>query len=214
MDGLYLIADADICAAAGHDLLDVALALLRTRPALLQVRAKRTPTDQVLRWLVALREPARAAGVALIANDRPDLAALAGCDGVHLGQDDVPFERARQLASGLRIGLSTHSLEQLARALQKRPDYVAYGPVFPTASKQNPDACVGVDGLAAAHRLCLQASVPLVAIGGINASRAAEVSAHCEWIAVIGACMARQLEQVPQRVARLRRAVESKRTEP
>lgn len=207
MAGLYLIADADACAAAGLDLVDVALAWLETRPAMLQVRAKHTPSAQVLSWLEALREPARTAGVALIANDRPDLAVLAGCDGVHLGQRDVPLDRARELAPGLRFGLSTHTLEQLAGALRQRPDYVAYGPVFPTASKENPDRCVGIEGLAAAHQLCRQASIPLVAIGGIEASRAAEVAPHCEFVAVISAGMASRLEGLSAQVEGLRRAL-------
>ena len=97
------------------------------------------------------RAPARIAplaaraGVPLYANDRPDLALLARCDGVHVGQDDVPVALVRKVAPGLRVGLSTHDAAQVEAALEEGPDYLAVGPVFATASKDRPSPVVGLD---------------------------------------------------------------------
>jgi thiamine-phosphate pyrophosphorylase len=125
------------------------------------------------------------AGVPLVANDRPDLAILAGCDLVHVGQDDMPVERVRRIAPGLGVGISTHNMEQLDAALAARPAYVAFGPVFPTTSKQNPDPVVGVAALATAYARARAAGVPLVAIGGITYERARSLVASADAVAVV-----------------------------
>jgi thiamine-phosphate pyrophosphorylase len=129
------------------------------------------------------------AGVRLVANDRPDLAILAGCDLVHVGQDDMPIDRVRRIAPGLGVGVSTHSLEQLDAALAARPAYVAYGPVFPTTTKEDPDPVVGVAGLSAAYARARAAGVPLVAIGGITYERASTIVATTDAVAAIAALM-------------------------
>jgi len=112
---------------------------------------------------------------------------LAECDGVHIGQEDLPLPLVRKLAPGLLVGVSTHSLEQLASALDDEPDYVAFGPVFATASKERPDPSVGLALLAEAHGAAQRAGIPLVAIGGINLERAPKVAEHAELAAVIAA---------------------------
>jgi len=154
---------------------------------LLQLRAKHESTRDTLVLLRALRPLCTAFGALLIANDRPDLAALAGCDGVHIGQDDLPLPLVRLLAPGLLVGVSTHTLEQLAAALAEKPDYVAFGPVFGTVSKERADPTVGLALLAEAHAAARSAGIPLVAIGGINLERARQVAEHSELAAVIGA---------------------------
>lgn len=189
MRGLYAIVDSDFLSSRGHDLVPFAEAVLRARPALLQVRAKNDGARTVLGWLRALREPSRQSGTLLFANDRPDLAVLAGCDGVHVGQEDVRVEDVRRFAPGLKVGVSTHDVGQLVAALDAAPDYVAYGPVFATTSKARPDPAVGVEGLAAAHGLCRERGVPLVAIGGIDVARAPTVAAHAELLCVISALL-------------------------
>ncbi len=123
----------------------------------------------------------------MIANDRVDLAMLAACDGVHIGQEDLPLSVVRAIAPGLLIGVSTHDLGQLAQALAGNPDYVAFGPVFGTVSKERASPLVGVARLGEAYQATRAAGIPLVAIGGIQLERAREIAAHCDMAAVIAA---------------------------
>ncbi len=187
--GLYPLIDLDGLERCGFAPLSFAERVLVLRPPLLQLRAKSAGARATLELLRALAPLCRAAGTALFANDRPDLAVLAGADGVHVGQDDVPLAEVRRFAPNLRVGVSTHDFVQLERALAERPDYVAFGPVFATASKQNHEPVVGLEGLARAHALARSAGVPLVAIGGIDRERARLAKAHCELVSVIGAVM-------------------------
>jgi thiamine-phosphate pyrophosphorylase len=136
--------------------------------------------------LRALHAICASAGVPLFANDRPDLAMLAGCEGVHVGQDDVPVSMVRRIAPGLRVGVSTHTLAQVEEALADRPDYIAFGPVFPTQSKARPDQLVGIEALRAVAK---QSPLPLVAIGGIDLARAGEVGRATHLGAVIAALL-------------------------
>jgi thiamine-phosphate pyrophosphorylase len=185
MRGLYAIADAGTLAARRIDPISFAEAVLRAGPAALQLRAKEEPARETLALLRELAPMCHRAGVLLVANDRPDLAVLAGCDMVHVGQDDMPIDRVRRIAPGLRVGVSTHTLAELDLALEARADYVAYGPVYPTATKKDPDAVVGLAGLRAAHARALAAGIPLVAIGGITRDRSRELVGSAEAIAVI-----------------------------
>jgi thiamine-phosphate pyrophosphorylase len=187
MRGLYAIADVTTLADRRLDVVAFARAVLAARPAALQLRAKDLPAREMLALLRALTPMCRHAGVPLVANDRVDVAALAGCDYVHIGQEDGPIEIAHRIAPNLRIGVSTHTPEQLLRALEHRPAYVAYGPVYATSSKANPDPVVGLVGLRGAHAVARAAGVPLVAIGGITMERAPEVAAASDAAAVIAA---------------------------
>lgn len=186
MRGLYPIVDVDVLESRGFDVLPFLEAVLEARPALVQLRAKSLGARATLELLRAFRERTRRAGVKLFANDRPDLAALAECDGVHVGQSDLPPSEVRRCFPSLELGLSTHTLAQLDEALAARPDYVAFGPVFATRSKLDAEPVVGLEGLGrAAARIGGQC--PLVAIGGIDASNAARVGAVAELAAVISA---------------------------
>jgi thiamine-phosphate pyrophosphorylase len=191
--GLYPIVDVDSLRELGAPPPPVATVaafarrVLLARPALLQLRAKHSGARDTLELLRALRPLCSEFGALLFANDRPDLAVLAGCDGVHIGQEDLPLPLVRRIAPGLLVGVSTHSLEQLASALDDKPDYVAFGPVFATASKERPDASVGLGLLARAHSAAQRVGIPLVAIGGINLERAPKVAEHAELAAVIAA---------------------------
>ena len=192
MRGLYPIVDVDSLergarALAPLSVLELAEQVLLARPPLLQLRAKHSGARDTLELLRALRPLCTRAQTRLIANDRPDLAVLAGCDGVHVGQDDLPLSVVRQIAPGLLVGVSTHDLTQLSAALAEKPDYVALGPVFGTASKERPDKTVGVALLAEAHVSARAAGIPLVAIGGITLQRAREIAPHCQLAAVIAA---------------------------
>jgi thiamine-phosphate pyrophosphorylase len=185
MKGLYAIVDTKLLDRRGTDPIEYARAVLHARPAALQLRAKDLPARAILCLLRALGPLCRQAGVPLVANDRADLAALAGCDAVHIGQEDLPYELVRRIAPQLGVGMSTHSLAQLDRALAARPQYVAYGPVFETASKANPDPVVGVEGLALASKRAQAEGIPLVAIGGITLERLPEIAAYADAFAVI-----------------------------
>jgi thiamine-phosphate pyrophosphorylase len=108
-----------------------------------------------------------------IVNDRADIAVLANAQGVHVGQQDLNVEEARVVVGpDILVGVSTHSLEQLDAADKTSADYIAFGPIFPTSSKENPDPVVGLELLREARR---HTRKPLVAIGGITLERAADV---------------------------------------
>lgn len=190
MRGIYAIVDVETLTRAKIDPVVFAAQLVVARPAALQLRAKTSTAREILRLLEALRPICSSAGIPLVNNDRVDLALATGCDMVHLGQDDLPIEAARRLDPKLGIGVSTHTPEQVALALKSRPTYVAYGPVFATASKENHDPVVGLEGLAQAQRIISASDAPhtpLVAIGGISAKNAHSVIAQSDMIAVIGA---------------------------
>src|SRR5689334_17379343 len=128
MRGLYAIVDVGILSTRGVDVLAFAKAVLLARPAALQLRAKDVAARELLALLRALQPMCRQMHVPLVANDRADVAVLAGCDIVHIGQTDMPIEMVRKIAPALGIGVSTHNPAQLLRALEHRPTYVAYGP--------------------------------------------------------------------------------------
>jgi thiamine-phosphate pyrophosphorylase len=207
--GLYPIICVDSLAASKLPLLDYARALLTARPELVQLRAKHLSARQTVELLRALRPLCSAAKVALFANDRPDLALIAGCDGVHVGQDDLPVRDVRAFARGLKVGVSTHDAAQLASALEAGPDYVAFGPVFPTKSKDRPDPVVGLEGLSRAERAARAAGCPLVAIGGITLDNAPSIAAIGAAGSVIGALVPPDgdLAAVPERARALHAAL-------
>ena len=158
--------------------------------AVVQLRAKRAIDREALEWCRAIRGITREAGTLFLVNDRFDLALASGADGVHLGQDDLPPGRipaeAREM---LLIGRSTHDAEQAREACREPIDYLAFGPIFGTSSKQSK---WGARGLAALGEIAaLAGSLPLVAIGGIELARVAEViRAGADAVAVISAVAA------------------------
>lgn len=208
--GLYPIVDVSTLERRGLPVLGFAEQVLAARPALLQLRAKHTTARDALELLRALSPLCAKCGTLLFANDRPDLALLAGAPGVHVGQHDLPLAEVRRVAPALKVGVSTHTHAELDRALAEKPDYVAFGPVFATPSKTDHEPPVGLDGLALAHERARRAGVPLVAIGGIGLQRATEVSAACDLVAVISALLPEgdSLEGVPERAEALAAALQ------
>lgn len=164
----------------------LAEALLAGGARCLQLRWKPATPREVLDAARAIRPLAHAAGALFLVNDRPDLAVLAGADGVHLGQDDLPLAAARRvLGPGRIVGLSTHDPEQARRAAEAGADYVAVGPVYATSSKVNALAPRGLDLVRAARAVVPGA---LVAIGSIDAATAPDVlAAGADAVAMIGA---------------------------
>ncbi len=129
---------------------------------------------------------ARLHGVKIIINDRVDIALALKADGVHLGQDDMPPDAAREiLGKDAIIGFSTHSIEQVHSALNLPIDYIAFGPIFPTQTKDDPDDVVGLNGLLEVRKTV--GNFPLVAIGGINVKNVRSViEAGADSVAMIG----------------------------
>lgn len=155
---LYFVADRDGMARA----LDGALA---GGADLFQLRDKDASDDELLAAAGEARERCHAAGALFVLNDRPDLAAACGADGVHVGQDDVAVPRARKLVGDDAIvGLSTHSMQQAQAGGRSGADYIAVGPVHATPTKAGrPAIGVGPLSYAASH-----VDVPWFAIGGID----------------------------------------------
>lgn len=179
-----LYAILDLTPESGSTL-PLAESLAEAGVRLLQIRAKHCPARLLLEE--SQRLVARFSALPdmrIIVNDRPDIARIAGAAGVHVGQEDLPVERARQICGrGLWVGVSTHSLEQLREADATSADYIAVGPVFPTRTKERPDPVVGVEFLRQART---RTQKPLVAIGGITIESAEQVyRAGADSLAVI-----------------------------
>jgi thiamine-phosphate pyrophosphorylase len=155
---------------------------------LIQLREKHAQPDKFYsEALKALEIARRAADVKIIINDRVDIALSLKADGVHLGQEDMPPAEARKLLGNQAIiGFSTHNLEQIKKALLQPVDYIAFGPVFPTLTKNDPDPVVGLEQLSEIKQVV--GNVPLVAIGGINSENYRKVfAAGADSIALISA---------------------------
>ena len=152
---------------------------------LIQLREKRLSPKQFYREAVEAIEIARIAGAKIIINDRVDIALVTKADGVHLGQDDLPPEQARNvLGPEAIIGFSTHNVGQAVQAANKPVDYIAAGPVFATLTKDKPDPTIGLAEL----RVISEAfrDIPLVAIGGITAENAqSALDAGADSVAVV-----------------------------
>jgi thiamine-phosphate pyrophosphorylase len=167
---LYVILDAGV--VQGPMQL-IAGQLLSAGVRLLQYRGKKVAAGEMLETSSTLADMARKNGATFFVNDRPDVAWLAGADGVHVGQDDLGVEQTRSLLGAERwVGVSTHNLEQFQKAAATSADYIAIGPIFQTSSKANPDPVVGTEMIRRVRRLTQK---PIVAIGGIRLERIAEV---------------------------------------
>lgn len=182
--GLYALVDYTSCEQRGLDPLLVVRSVCASGVPFLQLRAKALPDQKYLDW-VRSSVAACPRATSLLVNDRADLALLGGAQGVHVGQDDLPLACVQRVSPQLIVGVSTHDLGQLGSALAQAPAYVAFGPVFPTASKQNPEPVTGLTLLEQAHQLARAAAVPLVAIGGVSDATLDEVAAHCDYVAAI-----------------------------
>ena len=155
--------------------------------AVVQLRIKHATDGETLAWATEIRRLTRAGGVLFFVNDRFDLALAAAADGVHLGQHDLPPARVPPEARRrLLLGRSTHTAAEVEAARSEPVDYVAFGPVFATSSKDAEHPPRGLARLAAA--VAASAGRPVVAIGGIDATNAAEVrAAGAVAVAVISA---------------------------
>lgn len=162
--------------------------LCRGGARLIQLREKDLTTRELYEVATGAVSAAHASGALLLVNDRPDIAIDSKADGVHLGDEDLEPAVARKvLGSEAIIGVSCHSLDDVESAEQQPVDYIAVGPVFPTDTKQLRYEVVGTELVRQARNLT---ALPLVAIGGINASNANDViAAGADGLAVISALM-------------------------
>jgi thiamine-phosphate pyrophosphorylase len=181
IDSLYAIIDIE----AAENPLELTFKALNAGCAMLQLRAKRIDDLAVLKIAKRIRSACARADVPFVVNDRADIAALVRADGLHLGQEDLSVEEARHVVGEIQIGVSTHDLAQARRADAEGADLIAFGPIFDTKSKENPDPVVGLKRL---HEVCQTVSRPVVAIGGINPENVDEtLRAGARYVAVISA---------------------------
>jgi thiamine-phosphate pyrophosphorylase len=162
LGGLCFITDSHSCSLSFEDMTSRVLgAGVRWVQYRDKVGSRRTACEQAMK----LRAITREADAALVINDYADIALAAAADGVHLGQDDLPLKEAREiLGKGKIIGISTHNMEQAVEAEQAGADYIAFGPVFHTATK-DAGSPKGTKLLCAIKE---KVRVPVVAIGGID----------------------------------------------
>lgn len=189
--GFYAIVDVkDGSCPDGAQLRSRVDALLAAGPCCLQLRGKRLAAADLRAAAVHLLAACRATGVPFCVNDRVDVALAVGADAVHVGQEDLPLAEVRRVAAAagraqLWVGVSTHSLVQARAADAEGADYIGFGPVFGTRSKDNPDPAAGIGALRAAKE---EVRIPVVAIGGIDLANVVEVvAAGADAAAVISA---------------------------
>lgn len=152
-----------------------------------QYRCKKGARGRIYETALALARMAHQANALFIVNDHADIAVAVDADGVHLGQDDLPIEYARKLLGKKNIiGISTHSFEQAKRAEAAGADYIGFGPLFPTSTKDAGEAR-GPQKLGAIRQ---SVTIPVIAIGGINHTNVQEaLQAGADGVAVISAVL-------------------------
>ena len=173
LPGIYPILDTALLDRLGFGYVAAAEALIEGGAGILQFRHKRFWSREVFAAAERIAAVCRPAGVLFVVNNRADYAAVLGAAlgvGLHVGQDDLsPADARRVVGPGTVLGYSTHSPEQVAGAEVDGADYLAFGPIFATRSKDQPDPTVGIAGLKAIRALTRK---PLVAIGGITRDNA------------------------------------------
>lgn len=182
---LYLVLDPDLCGGA-EGMLRTTEEALEGGVTIVQLRAPTWKKRALAACARDLLEILRPRGIPLIINDHADVAAAVGADGLHVGQDDLsPADARRIIGPDMILGLSAGSMAEVRGADPALVDYLGIGPVWATATKKDAGAAVGLDGLAA---LRAATPLPVVAIGGIGASNAADVMrTGVDGIAVVSA---------------------------
>jgi thiamine-phosphate pyrophosphorylase len=147
------------------DHMEIARQACRGGAKVIQYRDKTSSRQEMLNVADSIRKITKEFGSLFIVNDFIDIALMCGADGVHLGQDDIPLARAREITpDGFIIGISTHSYEQALNAEKSGSDYIGIGPVFATPTKESYTPI----GFTVVREVISNVSIPVVAIGGIN----------------------------------------------
>lgn len=189
LKGIYFITDRTYC---DLPIVDMVLPVLRAGIRVIQYRDKDRTRREIYEEAVRLRELTRRFGATLIINDHADIARAVDADGLHLGQEDLPLREARKVVGDMLTGISTHSLEQARTAEAEGADYIGFGPIFQTTTK-DAGSPQGLDNLSLIKQ---NVSIPVVAIGGISLETAQSVfNAGADAIAVAtGICRGQIIE--------------------
>ncbi len=187
MRGLYLVTDRRLCGDRSVE--DVVLGAVKGGVSYVQLREKELSTRRFIEEAHKIKELLIPLKVPLIINDRVDVVLAVGADGVHVGQDDMPYQIARELLGPHAIiGLSVETWEDVQRAEELDVDYLGVSPVFETPTKTDTKGAWGLDGLA---RIRAYSRHELVAIGGLNKENIpAVVKAGADTVAVVSALCA------------------------
>jgi len=198
----------------GREHLDVARAALEGGARFLQFREKEMTTRELVDTAGELLRLAREFGAVLVVNDRVDVALAVGADGVHVGESDLPVAVARRtLGPGAIIGASAATVESAHAAEAEGADYLGIGPIFPTGSKADAGEAIGLAPIAAIRAAV---KLPVLGIGGINASNAVEViRAGAEGVAVVSAVSdAEDMQRATAELLRRIAGAQEKRVDP
>ncbi len=131
-----------------------------------QLRMKDARPYNILQVAEKLRQITEGTSTRLIINDHPQVAIDCEADGVHIGQDDQPFDEVKlQVGASMIVGLSTHNPKQTEQGCEKNPHYIGIGPVYATPTKKIADPVIGIDGM---QEMLEKATVPAVCLGGIS----------------------------------------------
>jgi thiamine-phosphate pyrophosphorylase len=173
LERLHLCAITDATLVPGRDHVAIAEAALAGGADMIQLRDKTGNMRNLLPQARAIQWLCRSRGALFIVNDRVDLALAADADGAHVGQEDLPAESARRLLGPRRLlGVSTHNLAQAEAARSAGADYIGFGPMFATGTKETGYTPRGLEALGEVRRAV---SLPILAIGGINVENVASV---------------------------------------
>jgi len=170
LPSLYAILDPE--QIGQHAVEDVLTELLHAGVKMLQLRAKALGGKDFLALAKLTRSQTEPYNCRLIVNDRVDVAMLCNADGVHLGQEDLPLEVGRRLLGNKIIGISTHNIEQARQAQTGGADYIGFGPMFGSQTKDTGYSARGIDMLT---EIRATVTIPIVAIGGINEQNVSQV---------------------------------------
>ena len=174
ISGLYCIITEEHC--LGRKVYEVAQEMIKAGVKIIQYREKNKCKKDKYLDCVKLRKLTKKNNVIFLVNDDVDIALAVSADGVHLGQGDLPVEAVRAMAGRkFIIGLSTHSPQQALSAVKSGADYIGVGPVYPTKTKKDVGAAVGIGYL---DYVVKNINLPFVAIGGIKLHNLPEVIAH------------------------------------
>ncbi|GEA18536.1 thiamine phosphate synthase [Moorella sp. E306M] len=181
---LYVIITTEL--GGGRPTLELVRQSLAGGATAIQLREKDLPARELVELGREIRELTRAAGATFIINDRLDIALAVEADGVHLGQEDLPARVARELLGpGKILGVSTGTVAEARQAVADGADYLGVGSIYATKSKGDAGEPIGLAGLKAIRAAV---TIPVVAIGGINTSNAADViAAGADGVAVVSA---------------------------
>ena len=184
---LYLVTDRGL--SGGRTTLDIVKAAVSGGVTCVQLREKDCSTLDFIEQALTIKEFLRARDVPLIINDRLDIALAVEADGVHLGQNDMPLDMAQKIAGGsMLIGISAESLQDAILAEKGGADYVGVSPIYATPTKTDTAPPLGIEGL---RKIKHTVNLPLVGIGGLNATNSAEVIRNgADGVAVVSAIVA------------------------